>query len=309
MPGTERASRRTAVATMAGLVVCGALVLAVFVVPHWTRLPVLQLADVGHEETQLRCAVAAEPGDVVSHRPRHLHEAVVPGRGEHRCPAGFAGAMARSAAAGTSPHLWVGLGAFELLVHDVGNERRFIFFIPALAALTALVLGRDRRLLPTAVLGPRPTFGTPRAPVRLLCRLCRRRRARSAHGAVRAGAGRPPRRAVALCSARFCALRHMVQADEILAGRQWTVPRQSRSCRAPRLRRPARPVRTMGPTARPTRTISRWSSWADSCLRARSSTASSPTGCRSRTASSPSSSGADLETTTTGSSATMCGIF
>jgi hypothetical protein len=43
--------------------------------------------------------------------------------------------------------LWVGLGTAELLVHDVGNERRFIFFIPALIALAAIVLGRERRVL------------------------------------------------------------------------------------------------------------------------------------------------------------------
>ena len=44
--------------------------------------------------------------------------------------------------------LWVGLGLLELVVHDVGNERRFVFFIPAFVALAALTLGRDRRLLP-----------------------------------------------------------------------------------------------------------------------------------------------------------------
>jgi 4-amino-4-deoxy-L-arabinose transferase-like glycosyltransferase len=44
--------------------------------------------------------------------------------------------------------LWVGLGALELIVHDVGNERRFIFFIPALTALAALVLGGHRTLAP-----------------------------------------------------------------------------------------------------------------------------------------------------------------
>lgn len=43
--------------------------------------------------------------------------------------------------------LWVGLGLLELVVHDVGNERRFVMFIPALAALAAIVLGRDRRLV------------------------------------------------------------------------------------------------------------------------------------------------------------------
>jgi hypothetical protein len=42
--------------------------------------------------------------------------------------------------------LWVGLGAAELIVHDTGNERRFIFFIPALIALAAIVLARDRTI-------------------------------------------------------------------------------------------------------------------------------------------------------------------
>lgn len=44
--------------------------------------------------------------------------------------------------------LWVALGALELLLHDVGNERRFVFFIPALIALAAIVLGREGTLLP-----------------------------------------------------------------------------------------------------------------------------------------------------------------
>jgi 4-amino-4-deoxy-L-arabinose transferase-like glycosyltransferase len=33
--------------------------------------------------------------------------------------------------------LWVLLGLFELVVHDAGNERRYVMFIPALAALAA----------------------------------------------------------------------------------------------------------------------------------------------------------------------------
>jgi hypothetical protein len=43
---------------------------------------------------------------------------------------------------------WIALGALELLLHDVGNERRFILFIPALVALAAIVLGRNRNLVP-----------------------------------------------------------------------------------------------------------------------------------------------------------------
>jgi 4-amino-4-deoxy-L-arabinose transferase-like glycosyltransferase len=44
--------------------------------------------------------------------------------------------------------LWVGVGVFELLLHDVGNERRFVFLIPALAALAALAIAADRAIVP-----------------------------------------------------------------------------------------------------------------------------------------------------------------
>lgn len=40
--------------------------------------------------------------------------------------------------------LWIVLGLAELVVHDSGNERRYVMFIPALVALAALVLGRSR---------------------------------------------------------------------------------------------------------------------------------------------------------------------
>jgi 4-amino-4-deoxy-L-arabinose transferase-like glycosyltransferase len=38
--------------------------------------------------------------------------------------------------------LWVAVGTLELLLHDDGNERRFVFLIPALVALASLVLAR-----------------------------------------------------------------------------------------------------------------------------------------------------------------------
>jgi 4-amino-4-deoxy-L-arabinose transferase-like glycosyltransferase len=38
--------------------------------------------------------------------------------------------------------LWIAVGTAELLVHDVGNERRFVFLIPALIALASIVLAR-----------------------------------------------------------------------------------------------------------------------------------------------------------------------
>jgi 4-amino-4-deoxy-L-arabinose transferase-like glycosyltransferase len=45
--------------------------------------------------------------------------------------------------------LWVVLGLLELVVHDAGNERRYVMFIPALVALAALFAGARHTLLPS----------------------------------------------------------------------------------------------------------------------------------------------------------------
>jgi 4-amino-4-deoxy-L-arabinose transferase-like glycosyltransferase len=52
---------------------------------------------------------------------------------------------------------WLVLGSLQLVLHDVGNERRLVYLIPAFVAATALALGRDGRLLPADVvhLSPR----------------------------------------------------------------------------------------------------------------------------------------------------------
>ena len=42
--------------------------------------------------------------------------------------------------------LWVTLGSLEMLIHDVGNERRYVFLIPAAVALASLVLARGTLL-------------------------------------------------------------------------------------------------------------------------------------------------------------------
>ena len=45
--------------------------------------------------------------------------------------------------------MWVLVGLLELTVHDSGNERRYVMFIPALIALAALIVASDRPWLPT----------------------------------------------------------------------------------------------------------------------------------------------------------------
>ena len=61
--------------------------------------------------------------------------------------------------------LWVVIGTLELLAHDVGNERRFVFFIPALVGLTALVLGSGKPILPASVAGMRRSRALLLVPV------------------------------------------------------------------------------------------------------------------------------------------------
>lgn len=45
---------------------------------------------------------------------------------------------------------WLALGTFELVARDTGNERYFVYLVPALVAAVAIALGRDGRLLPAA---------------------------------------------------------------------------------------------------------------------------------------------------------------
>jgi 4-amino-4-deoxy-L-arabinose transferase-like glycosyltransferase len=140
------AVRKAGVATLAGLAAGTLAALAIFVLPNWveyrfynwqmsvTRKPSYDMRALVDRLTwfpilhdiftrmwvQVLLAVAALLGMLV--RIRHLRP---------------------------SERLlvwWVGIGTLELLVHDVGNERRFVFLIPAIAALAAIVVARDRRL-------------------------------------------------------------------------------------------------------------------------------------------------------------------
>lgn len=52
----------------------------------------------------------------------------------------------RTAAPERLLHAWILVGTAELILHDTGNERRFVFLIPAMAALASLAILRDRRL-------------------------------------------------------------------------------------------------------------------------------------------------------------------
>jgi 4-amino-4-deoxy-L-arabinose transferase-like glycosyltransferase len=147
-PADNRSSRRAAIATLAGLTVCGIVALAVFVVPNWTdyRFYNWQMSVTRKPSYDVRSLMNRVTWFPIVHDIfTRMWFTVVVG------VLGLFAALGRWRVVPPPERLlafWIGLGALELLLHDVGNERRFVFFIPALVALTSIVLGRERRLVP-----------------------------------------------------------------------------------------------------------------------------------------------------------------
>jgi 4-amino-4-deoxy-L-arabinose transferase-like glycosyltransferase len=127
--------------TVAGLAAAGMIALAVFVLPHW--------ADYRFYNWQMS----------VTRKPSYTMKAVVDRvtwfpLQDVFTYMWFVTAVGTAAALGLLARwrelasgerlllLWLGLGALELMVHDAGNERRFVLFIPPLIALAAIALGR-----------------------------------------------------------------------------------------------------------------------------------------------------------------------
>lgn len=131
---------RAAVWTLAGIAASFCLIGALFVLPHWT--------DYRFYNWQL--SVTRKPSyDVASMVQRViwfpvLHDTFSRSWPELLLTVLGAWTLAdrwRSASdAERLLLLWVVVGSLELLVHDVGNERRFVFLLPAMAAFTALAL-------------------------------------------------------------------------------------------------------------------------------------------------------------------------
>ena len=143
--------RRAAIATLAGLVAFGILALAVFVLPNWSdyRFYNWQISVTRKPSYDLKSLLDRLTWFPVVHDIFTRMWFVV-----FVAACGLMGLLARWRQATAGERLlaiWTGLGTLELVLHDAGNERRFIFFIPALVALAAIVLGRDRRLLPAEI--------------------------------------------------------------------------------------------------------------------------------------------------------------
>ena len=147
----DAAQRRAAIMTLTGLALASLVALAVFVVPNWTeyRFYNWQMSVTRKPSYGLGALV-----DRASWFPI-LHDLFT--RMWFSVTLGIAAAAVllgtwRTASAGERVlGLWIGLGALELILHDVGNERRFVLFIPPLVALSAIVLGGSRALLPASL--------------------------------------------------------------------------------------------------------------------------------------------------------------
>jgi hypothetical protein len=153
--GRHGAPRAAALWTLGGLALSFGIIAAVFVLPHWH--------DYRFYNWQM--SVTRKPSyDPVSVLTRMtwlpiLHDTFT--RMWAVLLLGVFGAWGilarwrRATDAERLLFLWVAVGSIELLVHDVGNERRFVFLIPALVALASLVLVRGSLLPEEAARIPR----------------------------------------------------------------------------------------------------------------------------------------------------------
>jgi 4-amino-4-deoxy-L-arabinose transferase-like glycosyltransferase len=138
--------RKSALWTLAGLAVSFGIIAAVFVLPHWrdyqfynwqmsvTRKPSYDLASVAQRVTWFPIL-----HDTFSRMWGVLALGVLGGWG-------VMAHWRRATDAERLLFLWIAVGVLELLIHDVGNERRLVFLIPALVALASLVLARGSLL-------------------------------------------------------------------------------------------------------------------------------------------------------------------
>jgi 4-amino-4-deoxy-L-arabinose transferase-like glycosyltransferase len=148
--GSRDSSTRAARWTLGGLVCGGAAAAATFVLPNWTdyRFYNWQMSVTRKPSYDLKSLI-----DRVTWFPI-LHDVFT--RMWFVLALGVTAALGLLARWRECPAaerlllLWLGLGALELLLHDTGNERRFVFFIPVLVALAAIALGRTR-LMPESV--------------------------------------------------------------------------------------------------------------------------------------------------------------
>ena len=148
--GAVTSSAGGAIATFAVLGVGTLVALAVFVVPHWADYSFYNLFVYGSRRSSMSVGALLDRASwfpvVHGFFARQWLLSVASLCGLAAILVGY-----RRATFGERLLvLWFLLGAFELVLHDLGNERRYVFLIPPMVCLAALLLVRDRRVLPEA---------------------------------------------------------------------------------------------------------------------------------------------------------------
>ena len=147
-PAGDDRERRAGLATLAGLAAAGLAALALFVGPNWEsyRFYNWQMSVTRKPAYSLDALMDRASWFPVLHDlfTRMWFVIVV-------ATIGALTALVRWREMRAPERLvivWLALGTIELVIHDVGNERRFVFFIPALIALAATVLAGRREGAP-----------------------------------------------------------------------------------------------------------------------------------------------------------------
>jgi 4-amino-4-deoxy-L-arabinose transferase-like glycosyltransferase len=145
-PASDRsAARQRSMAAIAGLGAGFLIALAVFVWPNWTeyRFYNWQMSVTRKPSYDLEALIDRASWFPVLHDVFTQNWLLIVAT-----TTSALAALARWRTIGSGERLlvwWIGLGALELFVHDVA-ERRFVMFIPAVAAMAALAVGGRRSL-------------------------------------------------------------------------------------------------------------------------------------------------------------------
>ncbi len=146
----EPVLKRSALWTIGGLAASSGAIALLFVLPHWSD----------YQFYNWQMSVTRKPSyDIASLMMRLSWFPIIHDTFSRMWAAmclglfGAWGISCRWRRAGDAERLlllWVVVGTLELLLHDVGNERRLVFLIPVLIALASIVLSRGNLLPPEA---------------------------------------------------------------------------------------------------------------------------------------------------------------
>ena len=193
-----RTERRAAILTLAGIGLTASVIAVLFVLPNWVeyrfynwQMSVTRKPDTRSRHSSSRASWLPIAHDLFTRMWLVLLVAVVG-------LLAIVGRWRQARAAERLLVLWVIIGLAELVVHDSGNARRYVMFIPALVALAALALSWRPQAVPLSPITTSPMARVVAVPMLLLFALSRHRQ--PPQTGLRVG-GR--RRAVFECRPRF----------------------------------------------------------------------------------------------------------